>query len=78
MREKLIELLSDAELPIKSDGRIIGWYALDFDSALYMADHLIANGVTIPTRCKDCKKEWCYLRQELGPEGFCSGGEMKP
>ena len=29
-------------------------------------------------RCKNCKKEWCYLRQELGPEGFCSAGEMKP
>ena len=49
MREKLIDLLSGAELPMKSDGRIIGWYALDFDSALYMADHLIANGVTVPT-----------------------------
>ena len=52
MREKLIELLSDAELPIKSDGRIIGWYALDFDSALYMADHLIANGVTVPVKAE--------------------------
>lgn len=28
-------------------------------------------------RCKDCKKEWCYLRQELGVDGFCSAGERK-
>jgi predicted nucleic acid binding AN1-type Zn finger protein len=60
MREKLIELLMQAK---------IGWTKAE------LADHLIANGVTIPTRCKDCTKEWCYLRQELGPEGFCSGGE---
>lgn len=62
MREKLIELLMQAK---------IGWTKAE------LADHLIANGVTIPTRCKDCKKEWCYLRQELGPEGFCSAGERE-
>ena len=28
-------------------------------------------------RCKDCTKEWCYLRQELGADGFCSAGERK-
>ena len=28
-------------------------------------------------RCKNCKKEWCYLRQELGEDGFCSAGERK-
>ena len=75
MKEKLVELVSDAELPMKSDGRIIGYYALSFDEALYMADHLIAHDVTIPVRCKECKKEWCYLRQELGADGFCSAGE---
>ena len=25
-------------------------------------------------RCKDCVKTWCFLRQELGKDGFCSGG----
>ena len=28
-------------------------------------------------RCKDCKKEWCYMRQELVANGFCSEGERK-
>ena len=28
-------------------------------------------------RCKDCKKEWCYLRQHLGADGFCSAGERR-
>lgn len=28
-------------------------------------------------RCENCKKEWCYLRQELGPAGFCSAGERR-
>ena len=40
MREKLIELQMQAK---------IGWTKAEF------ADHLIANGVTIPVRCKDCK-----------------------
>lgn len=42
MREKLIELLKEC-----------------FDTGRYsfddIADHLIANGVTITVRCKDCK-----------------------
>jgi hypothetical protein len=78
MRKKLIELL--CEFHLNTNGHIC-----DGCGSLYaekvcadIADHLIANGVTIPTRCKDCAKEWCYLRQELGPEGFCSAGEMKP
>ena len=28
-------------------------------------------------RCRECKKEWCYMRQELGADGFCSAGERK-
>ena len=39
MREKLIELLEDV------------WSA---DTWEEIADYLIANGVTIPVRCKDC------------------------
>ena len=27
--------------------------------------------------CKDCEKTWCYLRQELGEDGFCSAAERK-
>ena len=26
-------------------------------------------------KCEECKKTWCYLRQELGNNGFCSCGE---
>ena len=61
MREKLIDLLTDVF------GMSIG----------FKADHLIENGVTIPVRCKDCAKTWCYLRQELGADGYCSGGERR-
>ena len=78
MREKLIELVSDAELPMKNDGRIIGWYALDFHGALYMADHLIANDVVPVVRCKDCKyyydygvnREYCCHRSKDGRQVF--------
>ena len=52
-----------------------------------IADHLIANGVTIPVMCKDC----IYYHKKLGigfgqcskctlmpyPEDFCSYGERK-
>lgn len=40
MREKLVELIRQIVIPF--------W-------AGEIADHLIANGVTIPVRCKDCK-----------------------
>ena len=77
MRKKLIELLTE---PIPITKSLLGnEFAPKMKMGLIfvenVADHLIANGVTIPTRCKDCKKEWCYLRQELGPDGFCSAGE---
>ena len=91
MREKLIELVSDAELPMKSDERIIGYYALGFDEALHMADHLIANDVVPVVRCKDCT-QWMYEYDDIGlcvtdvPDidgvqrlacDFCSYGERK-
>ena len=41
MREKLVELMDEYLYPSSVEG---------------MADHLIANGVTIPVRCKDCKR----------------------
>ena len=53
MREKLIELVSNMRT------KITAWH-----TAEDIADHLIANGVTIPVRCKDCKHwheetGWC-------------------
>lgn len=48
MREKLIELL--VNLTDRLGCQLVG-YSL----ATKIADRLIANGVTIPVRCKDCK-----------------------
>ena len=66
MREKLIELLD--KIDVYDD-----W----FDNG-YIAEQLIANGVTIPVRCKDCKHwheetGWCYHHSHfLDSEiGFC-------
>ena len=50
MREKLIELLETAADPL--DVAVCGEVLV---STSKIADHLIANGVTIPVRCKDCK-----------------------
>ena len=51
MREKLIELLRNC--PYRPRPNMM-WELI--------ADHLIANGVTIPVRCKDCKY---YRRKEI-------------
>ena len=63
-REKLIKLLSNAHS--------ISTEAACFDDATYAkqlrieADHLIANGVTIPVRCKECK----YINREIHAKGY--------
>ena len=78
MREKLIELMDEYLYPSSVEG---------------MADHLIANGVTIPVRCKDCKhcgleqepchgrtQRFCKLHKVLvvvGRDTFCSYGERR-
>ena len=41
-----------------------------------LADFIMAVPEAV-VRCKNCKKEWCYMRQELGADGFCSAGERK-
>lgn len=51
-----------------------------------IVDHLIANGVEIPVRCKDCINKrnehgrlWCIIRSEQKTENdFCSGGKSTP
>jgi hypothetical protein len=71
MREKLIELL-------KED------FYDEYDFA-DIADHLIANGVTIPVRCKDCiynEVGSCSFSQyvtpaDYSPNWFCADGERK-
>ena len=64
MREKLIELLESVP------------HAQRLYPDLYV-DHLIANGVTIPVRCKDCKHYdnsegicWCHLNSKFFPGGM--------
>lgn len=76
-REKLTKLLLpmvESELAGDCSSLVRGW-----------ADYLIANGVTIPVRCKDCK--WwidfictnknganCYV---INGNWFCAAGERK-
>ena len=92
MREKLIEILLHDGCP--DDGCDFCQYAdSEHCRAETIADHIIANGVTIPVRCKDCK-HWV---KEIGScsehptyyghgmdwyiydeEDFCSCGEKKP
>lgn len=77
MREKLIELIQSAV-----SGCATYWAGL-------IADHLIANGVTIPVRCKDCKHFGgygachCHAADENGTpiwvreDDFCSYGRKR-
>ena len=71
-REKLIALLCEAMLiydRINDDRQ---------DNPFHVfADHLLANGVTIPVRCKDCFANGCCSVQidlDMGDEGYCSKG----
>ena len=47
--KRLIELLESAESAVY-------WNSSDKGFIEKIADHLIANGVTIPVRCEDCKR----------------------
>ena len=52
---------------------------------LALADHLLANGVTIPVRCKDCKwwRDFDCMNANgasslvLNEDFFCAAGERK-
>ena len=91
MREKLIELLSEnisefCKLSVIRGTTKITAITLDADR---FADHLIANGVTIPVRCKDCKKRYkpnecpmCILvygeqNDVTHDDGYCDRGERR-
>ena len=73
-REKLIELIRKAD---KEDNESL---TQDVHYA-FMADHLIANGVTIPVRCKDCWKNgegMCsYQFKDVPGKDFCGDGERR-
>ena len=79
-REKLIELLCEAQSKATDAGA--------FDDATYAqqlemeADHLIANGVTIPVPCKKCVHAqrdgrgelWCWGAMRVFGDYFCANG----
>lgn len=52
MREKLIELIGQAQDCGCDVTDVVEMNYVENDA---LADHLIANGVTIPVRCKECK-----------------------
>ena len=69
-RSKLIELLEEAAVK------------MDCPQMDEVADYLLANGVVIPTLCKDCKKSrgsGCPFWDEApyNKEDYCSYGERK-
>ena len=83
MREKLIELLRE----VQYQGNAVHGYQDKYIQNSELADHLIANGVTIPVRCKECKslcRNYAHMRKHCGLTGqlvddddFCSYGERR-
>ena len=83
-REKLIELIERA----KHSWSLSTMIPLDCTFESWTADHLIANGVTIPVLCQNCthhdtedcpqNRVWCkMLRRYMKLDGYCSLGERK-
>ena len=80
MREKLIELLCKAHNAVTDkcieNGTWSKWGMSYAEQIETEADSLIANGVTIPVRCKDCKHydntegiQWCHLNSKFAKWG---------
>lgn len=81
MREKLIEVL-DVIGSCNAKYCCYCEFAEDIEGCVrrqkeIIADHLIANGVTIPVRCKDCKHydntegiQWCHLNSKFAKWGM--------
>lgn len=89
-KEKLIELLCKAHNAVtdKSLENQEEWGMTYAEQIETETDSLIANGVTIPVRCKDCKHNencdallYCGhtkgLAGSVSPDGFCSYGERR-
>ena len=89
MREKLIELVVDRDMECNyMDCTKCDYFKAKHCKASMIADHLIANGVTIPVRCHECKhwkneingctedKRFCDIGfYMIHKDGFCSFGE---
>ena len=82
MREKLIEVMKDTRANA-------AWHKWNYEES---ADYMIANGVTIPVRCKECKcrhEETGFCEEHsrfdsfgmdwnmFAEDDFCSYGERK-
>ena len=63
-------------LPIVTEDRKITLYGAVADFMIMISAMPTVDAVEV-VRCRECKKEWCYMRQELGADGFCSAGERK-
>lgn len=87
MREKLIELLKGAETKVAE--MLSRPLELEEWLGVY-ADHLVANGVTIPVHCHECEhwkneingctedKRFCNIGYYMvHKDGFCSFGKRK-
>ena len=81
MREKLIELLRKAKTAMKKEN-----LSCDLAREYFIAESLIADGVTVPVRCKDCKHRenllgemCCPYYEDLPVEDnhFCAYGERR-
>ena len=64
-RTKLIQILESAESAVY-------WNSSDKGFIEKIADHLVANGVTIPVRCKECQF-WIHIG---GGKGDCTNGRF--
>ena len=86
MREKLIELIGQAQ---DCGCDVTDVVEMNYVENAVLIDHLIANGVTIPVRCKECV--WCEKGKDYEPycnhptdgmhdvqmDDFCSYGERR-
>ena len=88
MREKLIELIGQVQ---DCGCDVTDVVSMNYVENNVLADHLIANGVTIQVRCKDC--DWYRQHEDsicvnpkcgkswygcpVPPEHFCSYGERR-
>lgn len=72
MKEKIFKLLDGFSTPVMRNGeRLVYWKIPMKQLSRKLADYLIANGVTIPVRCKDCR---LWLRNggfTKSPTGHC-------
>ena len=57
IREKLVEILGNSYLPIMAGQNVIGEYTIPHKLKEEIADHLIANGVTV--------QEWISVKDRL-------------